>query len=907
MLHPNLLEPLLDPDVAAAELIRTHGVTMATIQALKELSAQFYFENPSKALTISERAYQLSLFLPSPAPALGRWTLANARLYNDQFAGAAELFAEAQAEYQQAGELLEAARMNVGYVGVLAYTGQAERAIELAAESEPLLAKSAQHEPKDQARLASLLMNVGICHDLLGQYEEALAVYARQLELSQQLGNQLLWAHTKHNHAYALMQINAFSEAWSDFQQAEAIFHTQHATTDLVRLYMNKSVLLVVRRQYREALATLEQAYQQLQALEESTLQRHMLTRVRASIILQGELTIDPSLIDALQTAATAFAAHGPAYEEGLALLYLARCYARQQLWPAAAATLQQVLNLVAQGAGRFLEYLTLYELGKLAYLQGQFASAISWLQPAILRIEALRQPLRFDLLRASFLSDKLGIYQTCAMSYARLGDLHAAFQMVEQAKARLLADKLNVRLSNDIDHLRRSDNADVVQLAQALQQKVAELDRQYRQVKVASPASEVDLPSLTYLRAVQAVEALEDEVQQLTHRLQQARPEFSPFTQPQVGIVQRLSTELQGAVALQFHIVEGQVWVFVVDATGVRCHLHLTPLQQVEVALADFTSSINRILEFGTRSGAERARRFLPKLLGDANHQLARLYHLLLSPVLADVPAGAPLLILPSESLYYVPFHALYDGQRYLIEARTVSYAPSATVLTLARQYRPTGEGVLLAGYGGEALNEVAVEIATLGQLMPAAKQLCEQAATTHNFLSEISHYRFVHIAAHAQFRVDKPILSALTLADRRLTLAEIAQLQLQAELVTLSGCETGYGQLHGDDLVSLAAGFLGAGARSLLVSLWRVEDRATAQLMEAFYRCVAQGQNFAEALRSAQLTMLNKARQAHDEQSIQAHPAFWAPFILIGDWQGAQLLSNWSSCSRLDREIQA
>ena len=108
---------------------------------------------------------------------------------------------------------------------------------------------------------------------------------------------------------------------------------------------MNKSLLLVVRRQYQEALATLEQAYQQLQTLEGSTLQRHMLTRVRASIILQGALAIDSSLLDALQNAATAFAAHGPSYEEGLALLYLGRCYGQQQAWAAAATTLQQVIT----------------------------------------------------------------------------------------------------------------------------------------------------------------------------------------------------------------------------------------------------------------------------------------------------------------------------------------------------------------------------------------------------------------------------------------------------------------------------------------------------------------------------------------------------------------------------------
>lgn len=105
--------------------------------------------------------------------------------------------------------------------------------------------------------------------------------------------------------------------------------------------------------------------------------------------------------------------------------------------------------------------------------------------------------------------------------------------------------------------------------------------------------------------------------------------------------------------------------------------------------------------------------------------------------------------------------------------------------------------------------------------------------------------------------------------------------------QFLILSGCETGHGQLRGADLLSLAGGFLSAGASSLLVSLWHVEDTATAQLMTTFYRALLSGTAHATALQQAQLAMLAAGRQASDGQQMYSHPAYWAPFTLIGNWQ--------------------
>ena len=115
-------------------------------------------------------------------------------------------------------------------------------------------------------------------------------------------------------------------------------------------------------------------------------------------------------------------------------------------------------------------------------------------------------------------------------------------------------------------------------------------------------------------------------------------------------------------------------------------------------------------------------------------------------------------------------------------------------------------------------------------------------------------------------------------------MTLAEIGRLQLDADLVTLSGCETGAGKLYGADLISLACGFLGAGARSLLVTLWRVDDEAIALQVGAFYRALQGGEGRAAALQRAQLDFLALGREG-PEFGVYRHPAYWAPFVLLGE----------------------
>jgi CHAT domain-containing protein len=133
----------------------------------------------------------------------------------------------------------------------------------------------------------------------------------------------------------------------------------------------------------------------------------------------------------------------------------------------------------------------------------------------------------------------------------------------------------------------------------------------------------------------------------------------------------------------------------------------------------------------------------------------------------------------------------------------------------------------------------------------------------------------RFIHIATHGYFRQDNPMFSGIRLGDSYLSLYDLYQLALPAELVALSGCSTGLNVVAaGDELLGLARGLIHAGAETCLLTLWDVQDQSSAELMKVFYTSLAGGNSKVVALQQAM-------RQVKSERP---HPYYWAPFILMG-----------------------
>ncbi len=253
---------------------------------------------------------------------------------------------------------------------------------------------------------------------------------------------------------------------------------------------------------------------------------------------------------------------------------------------------------------------------------------------------------------------------------------------------------------------------------------------------------------------------------------------------------------------------------------------------------------------------------------------------------------SGTRLVIVPHGPLHYLPFQALRSGGHWLIEDHPIATEPSATIATqLATQGGARTKPALVA-FGNPAISsEYALpgaehEVTTVAALFPSPTVFLEANATKTNFRASSVDARIVHVAAHAEADLVDPLHSRILLANENgqrnfLEASEVLDLNLdQVALVTLSACESALGRVaDGDEVLGFPRSFLTAGATGLIASLWPVSDDATDILMSTLYQRLREGIDVQRAMQAAQLAVLQQRRFAH--------PYFWAPFNVIGNWR--------------------
>jgi len=295
-----------------------------------------------------------------------------------------------------------------------------------------------------------------------------------------------------------------------------------------------------------------------------------------------------------------------------------------------------------------------------------------------------------------------------------------------------------------------------------------------------------------------------------------------------------------------------------------------LGPVSAIEPAMAALRFQMGKL-----RLGPDYVKTFEDSLLRAAQHRLLELYQHVIAPVRKHLKTPH-LVVAPQGSLHHLPFHALFDGSRYLIDDFTVTYSPSASIYALC-EARPTVtlHQSLIVGVPDPAIPLIEDEVASVAAAIPGAKLIIGADATCETLINEGASSRVIHIATHGRFREDQPMFSGIRMADAWLSVCDLMQLRLPAELITLSGCSTGLNVVSaGDEIMGLARGLIRAGAQSALLSLWDVQDRSTTEFMKTLYSTLAAGVGRAEAVREAAIRL----RESH------RHPYYWAPFFLVG-----------------------
>lgn len=297
-------------------------------------------------------------------------------------------------------------------------------------------------------------------------------------------------------------------------------------------------------------------------------------------------------------------------------------------------------------------------------------------------------------------------------------------------------------------------------------------------------------------------------------------------------------------------------------------------------------------------------------------------IYQQLIAAPLLNHPTIQNIIIIPDGMLGYTPFDALITQPtedkiprpRYLIEDYTISYANSATLLSQSQKraiepqisyagFAPTYPENLIASNEGlmnfrdllAQLSGTQEEVSFAGKIFSGITFL-EQQATEFNFKHLEKSPAILHLAMHALVDDKNPMQSRLlfteasdSVDDARLHAYEVYNLKLSSNLAVLSACNTGYGEIHrGEGIMSLSRAFMYAGCPSIVMSLWRAKDQPTTKIISDFFTNLNQGESKEKALRQAKLNYLQKA------DPLQAHPANWATFVLLGNTDPVQTFST-------------
>lgn len=707
---------------------------------------------------------------------------------------------------------------------------------------------------------------VAYVHAAQGHYTRALHGYSSVLAAYERADLNYEMVVAAINMAECYLNLNRHNEARELTEETIRRSERCGAVTEAARARFYSALAYAKLGDITQALARLDEAAHDFSAAGLSTYLA-LVTLQRATLHLDdGDW---PAAIVQAEHAGRLFSAHGLVIRQAQADLIRARASLAQGDDGTAACLARSVLVTSRDRDVRWLAHEAHHILGNVADAGGNSESALGAYDDAVKSIERLQSSLAIEL-RTNFLEDKIRIYDDAIAASLRLSRPETAFAYLERAKSRALVDYLANNLEVQIKAREDADQEVLDTLTRLREEHNWFYNRLYG-YGFAEGGNIGSTLSNDALRA--AIQDREKKIARILERLALDRTEGLAVIAPsETDLHPTLPTLDADTVLLEYYLPEEGGAVFIVSPAG----LTVVPLLVRPTEIYRLLHQWHLNLTTTARAIASNAP--LEGLGRNARGILASLHRALIAPVAAQIAGYERVIVIPYGPTHSVPFHALFDGERFLLERWEVSVCPSSNLLQLcAHRPRRAGRSALIIAHSdGGRLPAVLDEARAVAALLPGECYV-EEAATRDVLIAAAPRHRVLHLAAHGEARLDNPTFAHVKLADGQLSTMDIFNLQLQGALVTLSACETGRSVVTGgDELIGLSRGFLYAGATTLVQSLWRVEDDATALLMRRFYGGIRAGRTKGAALREAQRASL---------ATNSVHPYFWAPFQLIGD----------------------
>ncbi len=723
---------------------------------------------------------------------------------------------------------------------------------------------------KNKENESICLTNIGVIYEKIGNYDKALEYLTKALTIDKQLGDDVYISMDLNNIGESFRSKGIITGNNKDFHIALDYFNaclklTRKTGDKKTEVYVLNNIGLVHAdlRNYFDALKYFQSAYEKAEEIQDIEAMGMILTNTGIVHFDQGN------------------------YEEAIKSYFKA-------------------IELANKISGRQIVWEAYFGLGKCHEKRNKFTQAVMCYKRAIDNIDQIRSQIFLDTHKAGFVRDKLQVYELLISLLYRLniddpsgGHAKEIFHVVERAKARAFLESLGESKVN----IRESLNSE-------LKNRENEISR-----RISFIIQELSKPDLFKKRRKELLTELqqeEDEYISLISKMRVEVPEVANLVLPSPCNAVQVQQLFDGKTALmEYFLGERQSFMFFI--TNDKFDVYSLP----------------------TRREIEKSIRVYLKVLSDSPKgefkgiaASKRIYKELLFSAVRDILESVEnLIIVPDGILYYLPFETLIPYTQdqtsqddYLIADYKISYAPSSSALLFLsgkklnhespkgllafgnpsytfrdsskeKRYKTdveiSRELYLNQGFNFSPLPYTEREILEISRYFPEEKRdiyLKDEAREETFKKVSLRDYQIIHFACHGFLAEEFPFRSALVLSldedpqeDGFLQVREIYNLRLKADLVVLSACQTGKGKLErGEGVLGLPRVFFYTGARSVVSTLWRINDESTATLMNSFYGYLSQGNDKAQALRLAKLEMIN---------SKFSHPFYWAAFVLNGD----------------------
>jgi CHAT domain-containing protein/tetratricopeptide (TPR) repeat protein len=754
----------------------------------------------------------------------------------------------------------------------------------------------------DAEGLAAVLSNLSLCYISLNDFPKALEFHRIARRHCEQKRMPILVAYADYNIAYLYFlrgeygrAIQMLLEASQSAKKAEDAYQLALCNLDLSEIYLELNLSAEagdLGRSAHQSFQSLGFGYEEAKALAFAAIAASRTGQAFESIKLftqSKEMFVSdhnqvwPSLIDLYEALvlfnegrlfearrlcleAQNFFRDSPMRGKAvLAELLLARIALRISDAKAARHHCQAALAGLQNLDSPFLLYQAQFLMGEIERSAGKEEDAYGCYRGACEALEQLRGNLRGEELKIAFFQNKLEVYENLVDLCLRQADkLEEAFSYIEQAKSRALVDLLSQSV-----HVSPAADPGQSELVRSIRTFREELNWYYNLIEREQLRPEE--------RSQGRIEHLEQRARAREADLTRALKEATIAEAHEAGmeLASAISLEqIRAAIPADTALVE----YFRLQERCIACVLtrdqfHILPVTlyaRIQKRLQLFQFQLSKF-----RLDPQYVSTFREPLLHATEAHLKSLYQELMAPIRSRLDRQH-LVFVPHGLLHYVPFHALHDGESYLIDRHSVSCAPSASIYALcqAKQSCAAGDPLIL-GVPDMQAPSIQTEVEALAGILPNARLFVGDAASEDVLRTHGRHTNLLHIATHGYFRQDNPMFSSIRLGNSHLSFYDIYHLQLPVDLVVLSGCATGLNVVSpGDELMGLTRGFLRAGAQSLILSLWDVHDESTKEFMIAFYTRLQQGLSKAAALQATMVELRER----------YPHPYYWAPFSLIG-----------------------